>query len=553
MLGKMMHQSLLVSSLLTHAERHHGGREIVSSRVEGDIHRYGYRDLAERSRRLANVMSRLGLARSDRVGSLAWNTYRHMELYYGVSGAGQVLHTLNPRLHPEQLSWIVADAQDKVLFFDLTFLPLVEAVAPALTSVTHFVLMADADRMPAKTSIPNLLCYETLLAEAPEDFRWPQFDENTASLLCYTSGTTGNPKGVLYSHRSQVLHAYGAALPDCFGITSRDVILPIVPMFHVNAWGMPYMACVTGAKLVMPGPHLDGKSLHDLFEAEGVTFSAGVPTVAQGLLSHVETHGLGFSSLDRIMIGGATCPPALMHAFEEQFGVTVIHGWGMTELSPMGSVSKPKGGQEGLDQAAAFALKTTQGRSLFGVDMKIVDPDGKELPWDGESRGELLVRGPWVIQGYFNRDEDPLRYDEAGQGWFPTGDVSTITPDGFMQIVDRIKDVIKSGGEWISSIELENIAVAHPAVAMAACIAARHPKWGERPLLLVTRKSGAELDRDQLMAFMEDKVAKWWMPDDVLFVDQIHLGATGKMQKNKLREQYGNHLLLLDSAATTAS
>lgn len=542
MLGQMMEQPLLVSSLLMHAQRHHGAREIVSRRVEGDIHRYGYCDFAARSRRLANALHKLGLQRSDRVGTLAWNTYRHLELYYGVSGAELILHTLNPRLHSEQLAWIVDDAQDQVLFFDLTFLPLVEAVAPALKSVTHFVLMADPDRMPATTSISNLLNYETLLSEASDVFDWPQFDERSAALLCYTSGTTGNPKGVLYSHRSQVLHAYGAGLPDSFGISSRDTVLPIVPMFHVNAWGVPYLACATGAKLVLPGPGMDGKSLHELFETEGVTFSAGVPTVMQGLLNHVEIEGVDFSSLQRVVVGGAACSPAMMRAYE-RLGVSVTHGWGMTELSPLGCLSVPKGGDGGLDEDALFANKVSQGRSVFGVDMKIVNPEGVELPWDGESRGELLVRGGWVLQCYFNRDEDPLRYDAAGLGWFPTGDVSTINADGFMRIVDRIKDVVKSGGEWISSIELENIASAHPAVAMAACIAARHLKWGERPLLIVMKKPGTELSREQLQRFLEDKVAKWWMPDDVLFVDQIQIGATGKVQKNKLRETYGDHLL----------
>ena len=543
MLGQMMSQPLLISGLLVHAERHHGGREIVSRRVEGDIHRTTYRGLARRSRQMANALAAMGLPAQARVGTLAWNGYRHMELYYAASGSGLVLHTLNPRLHPDQLVWIADDAQDQALFFDLTFLPLVEATAHRFATIRHFVLMADRDRMPAATKIPGLMCYEDLIEGASDRFDWPQFDENTASSLCYTSGTTGNPKGVLYSHRSTVLHSYGSALPDSVNLSSRDVALPVVPMFHVNAWGMPYAACMVGAKLVFPGAALDGKSLFDLFEAEGVTVSAGVPTVWQGLLAHVEANGLRFSTMKRTVIGGSACPPAMLRAFEDRYGVTVLHGWGMTEMSPLGTVCSMKGGQEGLSADAAFAVKSKQGRVLYGVDMKIVGADGAELPWDGKAQGELLVRGPWIVNRYFNRPEDPLRYDAAGLGWFPTGDVATIDADGFMQIVDRTKDVIKSGGEWIGSIDLENIAMAHPSVAMAACIAARHPKWDERPLLVVMPKPGATLDRDAMLAFFEGKVAKWWIPDEVVFVDQIPLGATGKMQKNKLREEYGDRLM----------
>ncbi len=543
MLGQMMSQPLLISSLLVHAERHHGSREIVSRRVEGDIHRMTYRDLGRRSRQMANALAGLNLSPHARIGTLAWNGYRHMELYYAASGSGLVLHTLNPRLHPDQLVWIADDAQDSVLFFDLTFLPLVEATAHRFATIRHFVLMADRDRMPADTKIPDLMGYEDLIDAAADHYDWPELDENTASSLCYTSGTTGNPKGVLYSHRSTVLHSYGSALPDSVNLSSRDTALPVVPMFHVNAWGMPYAACMVGAKLVFPGPALDGKSLHDIFEAEGVTVSAGVPTVWQGLLAHVEANGLTFSTMKRTVIGGSACPPAMIRAFEDRFGVTVLHGWGMTEMSPLGSVCAMKGGQEGLDDAAAFAVKSKQGRAIFGVDMKIVDAAGAELPWDGKTQGELLVRGPWVLDRYFNREENPLRYDAAGLGWFPTGDVSTIDADGFMQVVDRTKDVIKSGGEWIGSIDLENIAMSHPAVAMAACIAARHPKWDERPLLVVTLKPGSTLTRDDMLAFFEGKVAKWWIPDDVIFVDEIPLGATGKMQKNKLRDDYGDRLM----------
>ena len=543
MRGQMMDQPLLISSLLVHAERHHGNREVVSRRCEGDIHRYTYRDLSRRSRQLANALAGLGVEPGDRIGTLAWNGYRHLELYYGGSGSGVVVHTLNPRLHPDQLVWIAEDAQDRVMFFDPTFLPLIEATAARLSTVEHFVLMADRDHMPAETAISGLICYEDLVSGAPDSFDWPRLDETTASSLCYTSGTTGNPKGVLYAHRSTVLHAYGAAQPDAMNLSSRDAVLPVVPMFHVNAWGLPYSTVMSGAKLVFPGPALDGKSLHDLFEAEGVTFSAGVPTVWQGLLAHVEEHGLRFSTLKRTVIGGSACPPAMTETFETTYGVTVLHAWGMTEMSPIGTICSMKPGQETLSDAERLALKAKQGRALFGVDMKIVGEDGAELAWDGKTSGELMVRGPWILDRYFNHDEDPLRYDAAGLGWFPTGDVATIDPDGFMQITDRTKDVIKSGGEWIGSIDLENIAMGHPAVAMAACIAAPHPKWDERPLLIVMKKQGREVTREELLDSYTGKVAKWWVPDDVIFVEAIPLGATGKMQKNKLREQFRGHVL----------
>ncbi|MCC5988348.1 MAG: fatty-acid--CoA ligase [Pararhodobacter sp.] len=543
MLGQMMSQPLLISSLLVHAERHHGAREIVSRRTEGDIHRYTYCDMAKRARQIANALAGLGVGFGDRVGTLAWNGYRHVELYYGASGSGVVLHTLNPRLHPDQLVWIADDAQDKVMFIELSFLPLIEATAARFASVEHFVLMADRSHMPADTKIEGLICYEDLIEGASDAYDWPVFDENTASSLCYTSGTTGNPKGVLYSHRSTVLHCYGCALPDSTGLSARDAVLPVVPMFHVNSWGMAYAAPMVGAKLVLPGPALDGKSLYDLFEAEGVTFSAGVPTVWQGLLAHVEENGLRFSTMNRTVIGGSACPAAMIETFEKKYNITVLHGWGMTEMSPLGTVCSLKAGQDALPWDEQLAVKATQGRAIFGVDTKIVDADGKELPWNNESTGELMVRGPWIIGRYFNRAEDPLVYDEAGLGWFPTGDVCAIMPDGFIRITDRAKDVIKSGGEWIGSIDLENIAMGHPAVAMAACIAAPHPKWDERPLLVVMKKPGREVTREELLAFYEGKVAKWWIPDDVVFADDIPLGATGKMQKNKLREQFKDHVL----------
>lgn len=535
----MQQQSLLISNLLVHAERHHGEQEIVSRRVEGDIHRQTFRQLGERSRRMANALKALALQFGDRVGTLAWNGYRHMELYYAVSGSGTVLHTLNPRLHPDQLVWIADHAEDQVLFFDLSFVPLVEAVAHRVKTIKHFVVMTDRSRMPASSKIPNLLCYEDLLEVQSDEFTWPEFDENTASSLCYTSGTTGNPKGVLYSHRSTMLHTYAAALPDALSCSARDVILPVVPMFHVNAWGLPYAACMVGAKLVFPGPFLDGKSLHDLFEAEGVTVSAGVPTVWQGLLTHVETNGLHFSTMRRTIIGGSACPPVMMRTFQERYQVAVLHAWGMTETSPVGTVCALKPKHLALDAEAQLAVQYKQGRVVFGVDMKIIGDDGQELPHDGKTAGELLVRGPWVVADYFKNDKPSPLVD----GWFPTGDVSTIDANGFMQITDRSKDVIKSGGEWIGSIDLENIAMAHPAVAMAACIAAKHPKWDERPLLIVVTKPGVQVTREELLAFYDGKIAKWWMPDDVVFIDAIPMGATGKVQKNKLREAFAQYKL----------
>ena len=537
--GLMQQQPLLISSLLLHAERHHGAQEIVSRRIEGDIHRTTYRELAARARRLAKALQGLGIQAGDRVATLAWNGYRHMETYYAVSGSGAVLHTLNPRLHPDQLVYIADHAEDQALFFDLTFLPLVEAVAARLRSVKHFVLMTDREHMPAQTKLPKLLCFEELLHGEDDRFVWPTFDENSASSLCYTSGTTGNPKGVLYSHRSTLLHAFAAALPDALNCSARDVILPVVPMFHVNAWSLPYVACMVGAKMVFPGAGLDGKSLYELFETEKVTVSAGVPTVWQGLLAHVEANDLKFSTMKRTVIGGSACPPSMIRSFQARHGVQVLHAWGMTEMSPLGTVCSFRNKHLALSDEERLALQAKQGQAIFGVDMKIVDADGADLPWDGVASGELMVRGPWILSGYFKGEGgDPLV-----DGWFPTGDVATIDADGYMQITDRAKDVIKSGGEWIGSIDLENIAMAHPKVAMAACIAAKHPKWDERPLLVVVKKPNQELTREELLAFYDGKIAKWWTPDDVVFVDAIPLGATGKMQKIKLREQFRDHRL----------
>ncbi len=539
MQGLMMDMPLLISGLIRHADRHHGDTEIVSKTVEGGLHRYNYREAHRRSRQLAKALAKLGLAMHDRVGTLAWNGYRHFEIYYATAGSGGVIHTINPRLFPEQIVYIANHAEDKILCFDLTFLPLVEKLAGQLKSVKHFVLMTDRAHMPAQTAIPNLRCYEELLAAEDDRFEWPQFDERTAASLCYTSGTTGNPKGALYSHRSTILHAYGGTMPDVLNLSARDVVLPVVPMFHVNAWGLPYSCAATGTKLVFPGQHLDGKSLHDLFEAEGVTMSAGVPTVWLGLLNYMKEHKLRFSTLKRTVIGGSACPPAMMKSFQEDYGVQVLHAWGMTEMSPLGSVATLKEKHLRMDKAAQTAVLMKQGRAPYGVDWRIVDENGKPLPHDGKAFGDLQVRGPWIVNGYFKGEGgNPIVKDEAGLGWFPTGDVCTIDPDGNIQITDRSKDVIKSGGEWISSIDLENIAVAHPAVAEAAVIGIRHPKWDERPVVVVVKKAGQEVSKADLLKFYEGKIAKWWMPDDVVFVNELPHTATGKLSKLTLRQQF---------------
>ncbi|MFM8590235.1 MAG: 3-(methylthio)propionyl-CoA ligase [Limnohabitans sp.] len=539
MFGQMQQQPLLISSLIEFAERHHGDVEVVSRRVEGDIHRCTWTDIARRARQVAQALDAMALPAGARVATLAWNGHRHLELYFGVSGSQRVLHTLNPRLHPDQIVWIANHAEDSVLCFDMTFLPSVKAIHARCTTVRHWVALCDADQLPADTGIVGLQSYEAWMGCHGEDYTWPSFDENTASSMCYTSGTTGNPKAALYSHRSTILHAYASALPDSMAMSARDSVLPVVPMFHVNAWGIPYSAAMVGAKLVFPGPALDGKSVYELIESEGVTFAAGVPTVWQMLLGHMKPAGLKFASLRRTVIGGSACPPAMIDAFREDYGVDVLHAWGMTELSPLGTVCTLKNKHLKLPAHEQMKIRMKQGRCIYGIDMKIVDGDGHDLPHDGKAAGDLLVKGPWVIAGYYR----PEGASPLIGGWFPTGDVATIDPDGFMQITDRSKDVIKSGGEWISSIDVENIAMAHPAVAMAACIGVRHPKWDERPIVCVVRKPGAEIGRDELLQFFEGKTAKWQIPDDVVFVEAIPLGATGKMLKTRLREQLKDYML----------
>ena len=541
--GLMMDMPLLISGLIEHADRHHGDTSIVSKTADGSVHRYTYRDAHKRARKLAAALKRLGVQPGDRIATLAWNGYRHFEIYYAVAGSGAVIHTINPRLFPDQIIYIANHAEDSYVFFDLGFVPLIEKLAPLLKSVKGFVAMCDHEAMP-KADIANLVCYEALLEKEKGDFQWPSFDERTAASLCYTSGTTGNPKGALYSHRSTVLHAFGAALPDGWNLSARDVVLPVVPMFHVNGWGLPYSCAMVGAKMVFPGPHLDGKSVHRLFETEGVTFSAGVPTVWLVLLHYMKENNLRFTTLKRTLIGGSTCPPAMIKAFQDDYGVQVVHGWGMTEMSPLGTVGTFKGKHAKASSDVRDALQCKQGRVIYGVDMRIVGDDGKELPWDGKAFGDLQVRGPWVIERYFKREGgDPLKNDENGKQWFPTGDVATIDPDGVMQITDRSKDVIKSGGEWISSIDLENIAMAHPAIAEAAVIGAKHSKWDERPIIVAVKKPGQEVSKGEILEFYEGKVAKWWLPDDVVFVAELPHTATGKLSKVTLRQQLSGYKL----------
>ncbi len=540
MLGLMQDRPLLIQHLIDHAALNHGDTEIVSRTVEGPIHRYAYRDAQKRSKKVAETLLALGIKPGDRIGTLAWNGYRHFELYYGISGMGAVCHTINPRLFPEQIAYIVNHAEDQILFVDLNLLPAVEKLLPLFKTVRHVVAMTDRTHLPPDLKIPNLLVYEELLADKPGTYEWPEFDEHTASSLCYTSGTTGNPKGVLYSHRSTVLHSYAGALPDTLDLSARSVILPVVPMFHVNAWGLPYAAPMVGAKLVFPGVALDGASLHELFETEKVTFTAGVPTVWLALLNHMQANKLKLSTVKYAVIGGSAAPPAMIETFDRDYGVEVLHAWGMSEMSPLGSVNHPKARHLSLSHEELLAIRLKQGRPPFGVDMKIVDDAGKELPRDGKAFGDLLVRGPWITSGYFKGEGgDVLREG----GWFPTGDVATLDPDGYMQITDRSKDVIKSGGEWISSIDLENAAMAHPAVAEAAVIGVAHPKWDERPLLIVHRKPDVVLDKKELIDFLGSKVAKWWLPDDVQFVDAIPHTATGKILKTRLREDFKDYKL----------
>ena len=539
MLGLMQDHPLLISSLIEFAALNHGEEEIVSRTVEGPIHRYRYKDCAVRSRQLAKALDKLGVEQSDRIATLAWNGYRHVEIYYGVSGMGAVCHTINPRLFPEQIVYIINHAEDQYIFMDLTFVPLIEAVVEQIPNVKGFVIMTDEANMP-ETKLPNAICYENLVSTADDDYEWPVFDERTASSLCYTSGTTGNPKGVLFSNRSTVLHSWAVCTPDALGLSNMETILPVVPMFHVNAWGIPYAAAMCGAKMVMPGARMDGEALFELMESEQVTLSAGVPTIWMMLLAYMKENDKKFTSMQRTVIGGAAAPKAMIETFEKDYNVNVVHAWGMTEMSPIGTACnlKKKHRNFSLDEKIDLSLK--QGRAVYGVDMKIVDSAGKGQPWDGKAFGNLLVRGPWITSGYFKSEGGDAVDDD---NWFDTGDVATIDPDGYMQITDRSKDVIKSGGEWISSIDVENEAVGCPGIAEAAVIAVSHPKWDERPLLLAVREEGAVVTKDEVIDHLRGSLAKWQLPDDVIFVDELPHTATGKILKTKLRTEYKNYKL----------
>ncbi|KAF0184630.1 MAG: fatty-acyl-CoA synthase [Alphaproteobacteria bacterium] len=544
MQGLMQDWPMTLDRVLTHARATSPAREIVTRSVEGPVVRTTYDQMWTRARQVSRALLEGGVELGDRIATLAWNSARHMEVWYGAMGIGAVLHTVNPRLLPEQIAWIINHAGDRMLAFDITFLPIVEKIAPLLETVTFYVILTDDAHMP-QTALKNVMSYETWIAGRSTDVTWGGFDENTAAGLCYTSGTTGNPKGVLYSHRSNMLHAFAASMGDAFGLRAKDVVLPVVPMFHANAWAITFMAPMAGCKLVMPGAKLDGQSIYELLETEKVTFTAAVPTVWLMLLQHMRDNNLKLSTLKRVVIGGSAVPEAILRAFEEDYGVEVIHAWGMTEMSPMGTLCTMGPTEEALPHEDRIKLKLKQGKTPYTVEMKIVDDAGKDMPRDGKAFGRLLVRGPSVAKAYYKNDgaKNPDGTVTDADGWFDTGDVATIDPLGFMTITDRAKDVIKSGGEWISSIDIENIAVGAPGVANAAVIGVYHPKWDERPLLIIQKKPGEEPTKDAVLKFLEGKIAKWWTPDDVAFVDAIPLGATGKINKMALRETFKDYTL----------
>jgi fatty-acyl-CoA synthase len=539
----MMNSQLMISSILRHADKNFPDSEIVSVTADNPRHRHTYKDFANRSRQLANALAGLGAKFGDRIGTLAWNDYRHLELYYGVSGSGMVCHTINPKLFPEQVSYIINHAEDKFIFVDLLVVPLLEALKEHLPKIEGYIILTDEAHMPT-TTLSNVMCYETLLSKQSSSFNWPEFDENTASAMCYTSGTTGNPKGVVYSHRSTLLHALGGSMPDVVGASYKETTLPIVPMFHVNAWGAPYASLMAGSKMVMPGPKMaDGETLQNLIETEKVTFSSGVPTIWLALLDYLEKTGKTIPSLKRASVGGAACPRVIIERFKHQHEVEVIQGWGMTETSPLGTIFCKKAGMEDLSEEQEIDLQCLQGRGVFGIEMRIVDNNNHELPWDGVAFGALKVRGPWVCSGYYGLSQVPgsegCPVDELG--WFDTGDVATINPQGYLHITDRTKDVIKTGGEWISSIEIENAAINHQDVAEAAAIGRYHPKWTERPLLVVVRQGGTSVTADEILSFLGSKLHKISMPDDVVFVEELPHTATGKLNKLALRKSLADY------------
>ena len=531
--GLMMDRPLLISAIIEHAAAQFGDVEVVSRETHGPLFRYTYAQCAARSRKLANALKGLGLEAGSAVGSIAWNNHRHLEAYFAVSGSGMVMHTCNPRLAPQQLIYIINHAEDAALLFDSTFAPLIKGIAPYCPKVKNWICLSDAANLPVVEGV-STVCYEDLIAPHSEQFDWPEFDERSGAALCYTSGTTGNPKGALYSHRAIVINALSGCIPGILSLSPSDTVLPVVPMFHINAWCIPYAAPIGGARLVLPGPRLDGASLYELMEGERVTVSAGVPTIWLALMQHVEQHGLRFSTMLRTAVGGSAMPAALIAKFVDNYGVEVRHGWGMTETTAVATMSCLSPKNRELSATEQHAVIARQGKSVFGAEIKVVDEYGATLARDGVSQGELMVRGQWIVSGYFKSDVSPLV-----DGWFPTGDIATIDAHGVMQIRDRAKDVIKTGGEWISSIDLESAAMGHPAVAMAAVIGVKHPKWDERPLLFVVRKPGKTVEREEILAFLTERVAKWWVPDDVIFLDALPVGGTGKVQKGDLRKQYG--------------
>lgn len=540
MLGKMMYQPLLISSLIEHAAQYHGDTAIFSKEVNSEMAKSDWLTVSNNSKRLAKALQALGLKSSERIATLAWNNRRHLEAWYAISGSGMICHTINPRLFPEQLAYIINDADDQALFFDITFLPLIIAIKEHIKGIKHFIYLGDRDEKVLE-QLPNALFFDELLAENDPDFDWPQFDEKLASSLCYTSGTTGNPKGILYSHRSSVLHAMALCMPDVSSLSAQDVLLPVVPMFHVNAWGTPYAAALTGCSLILPGPNLDGDSLVSVIDDYKVTIALGVPTIWQSLLTAAKNKGSKLDSMTRTIVGGAACPPSVIKTFREDFNCDAIHGWGMTETSPLGTMNQIKAKHKSLSKEEINELRKSQGRPPYGVKIRLMDTEQKDKPVaeDGESQGRLQIRGHWVIDDYFTENKDAITAD----GWFDTGDIATIDGDSYMNIRDRSKDLIKSGGEWISSVELENIAVEHPEVKMAAAIAATHKQWGERPVLIVVKEADSAVNEAQILEFYKGKVASWQIPDKVVFVDNIVLNGAGKMMKNNLRDEHGDVLL----------
>lgn len=533
----MMTQSLTISSLIEHAGRYHSQTRIVSVETDGTTTRTNWGEVGQNARRLASALEKLGCETSDRCATIAWNNRRHLEIYFGVAGGGFVCHTINPRLFPEQLIYIMNHAEDKVLFFDKTFLPAVAQLRDHLPIIQHFVLMSGYDEEAAQ-QFEGLLFYDDLLAAEPDDYVWPELDEMLPSSLCYTSGTTGNPKGVQYLHRTTVLHTLGANQPDGLALSAKDIMMPVVPMFHANAWGIPYITAAQGTSLVLPGPNLDGESLVKLIDGEGVTMSAGVPTIWMGLLQALEAMGSKAETLTRSMVGGSALPSSMLAEFRDKYGVELIHGWGMTETSPLGSLNQLLAKHATLSTDEQAKLREGQGRPPYGVELRLVDDEGNRLPDDGETQGNLQIRGHWIVDTYFNAETSALTED----GWFDTGDVATIDPDGYMVIRDRSKDIIKSGGEWISTVELEDIAISHPDIANAAAIAARHKKWDERPLIIAVPHEGKTPDSDAILSHFEDRIAKWQIPDEVIFVSELPIGGTGKVLKHKLRDEYGDLL-----------